>query len=189
MLSELRETPAVVQTAAGDGAHLVVQLGPARAPAAMTEPDEIEGGVGGAGIWFLACANPSMHSLLYRDMESQPWLTDRRLGPGWDPVPPRLSPPRQAGCMLGGCRGRRIGVSPPRIPPSFPQNGRSKTVCSTGSIRRPGKAPNQLGATRQPGLLRPARRPVGPEHATPEPCGPKERRRLDASAFVRVAVS
>jgi hypothetical protein len=36
-------------------------------------------------------------------------VTDRSLGPGSVSVPPRVSPPRQAGCMLGGRRSAGKG--------------------------------------------------------------------------------
>ena len=97
VLGQLAEAPAVVETAAGDDAHLVVQLGPAHPAAAVAEPDEIEGGVRGCAITRCACANPWMHSLLFDSpTESGTCTTTAGIDPGWAVGPPRVSPPRQA---------------------------------------------------------------------------------------------
>jgi hypothetical protein len=167
MFGKFTETPAVVQTSARDVAHLVIEFGPANAPPSMTESDEVEGGIVGDGILgtparIHMCTRSSSVPDRIRNL-----VADRRLGPGWGSVPPRVSPPRQGWVHARRAPPPREELSPPSRPPSSPQNGRSRTVHSSDTKkpidRGPDPVPRHLTDRDSSGPKVPQKASIGPE--------------------------
>lgn len=106
MVAKFPETPASIDAPAGDGTHLVVQLGPAHATTPVAKPNEVESGIAHAGI---VRVSTRIHSSTRSSSMRQIPASDGTscAGSGWD-LAPRVSPPRRTR-MLGACRSGEKG--------------------------------------------------------------------------------